>query len=128
MSKTSRRRKREGGPHLSEMRLRVMAEYGSSGIWVIEQVGPFRHGMISHVSLGLPQELARRFDQWINDYDARLADMVPEYAHMEFDAEEFNRIGRALARELKTLTGPEGYVEFLPELQDGGMGDAEVME
>lgn len=110
------------------MKLRVMAEYDSSGIWVIGQIGPFRHGMISHTDLGLPPELARRFDQWIEYYDARLADTVPEYAHLEFNAEEFNRMGRALARELKALVGPECYVEFLPELQDGGMGNAEVVE
>ena len=47
-----------------------MAEYSSSGIWVIGGgPKPFRHGMIEHATLRLPAALARRFDDWIEAYE-----------------------------------------------------------
>lgn len=103
-----------------------MAEYASSGIWVIGAIGPFRHGGIGHSSLGLPQDLAQRFEQWIELYWGRLD--YPEFQHLGFDADEFNRIGRSLAQDLKAHVGPNGYVEFIPELEAGGMGEAEIIE
>jgi len=56
--------------------LRVMYDGASSGIWVVIPEGDnrfTRHYEISHDELGLPDELAARFDQWIargmNDSD-----------------------------------------------------------
>ena len=46
--------------------VRVMPEYMSSGIWAAEPDGWFRHGMLTHDSLGLPATLAARFDAWID--------------------------------------------------------------
>jgi hypothetical protein len=101
-------------------KLRVMADYGSSGIWVMEPVGPFRHGMIRHGSLGLPKELSSRFDEWIRLYWKRTEETP-------FDVNRFNQIGKALARELKQFAGPDVYIEFQPELPDGGLGSPEVI-
>jgi hypothetical protein len=103
---------------LTSPKLRVMAEYGSSGIWAIEPIGPFRHGMLPHEKLGLPPELARQFESWISLYWKR-TEPVP------FDTVGFNAIGREAARQLKQFVGPETYVEYVPELPDGGLGPAE---
>src|SRR5437867_1069892 len=47
---------------------RVMAEYGSSGIWAIGNKAPFRHGMVEHSALQLPPEICDRFVKWIQTY------------------------------------------------------------
>jgi hypothetical protein len=87
--------------------LRVMADYGSSGIWVVEPVGPFRHGMIEHQDLRLPPDLARRFTAWINDYwQAR---------DSQFDKSKFITVGRELARELKAFVGTGVRVFYAAE-------------
>ncbi len=103
-----------------QKRLRVMAEYGSSGIWVAESVGPFRHGMIDHQKLGLPDELAERFGAWIERYWARLRD--------EFDAKAFNAEGRALAVALKAFVGSETEVVYEGEAEDGGLLSPEIVQ
>jgi hypothetical protein len=100
-------------------RLRVMADYASSGIWVVKPVGPFRHAMIEYHALRLPEELARRFTNWINEYWKVLD--LPE----EFDLTAFNQQGRALARELKKHVGLETTVLFVPETKEGGPGPEE---
>lgn len=117
MSKTSRARQRP--IQLDGLKLRVMAEYASSGIWVIEKIGPFRHGMIGYSSLRLPQDLALRFEQWIELYWGMLEN--------NFDVNEFNQIGRRLAQDLKAHIGSE-YVEFIPELATGGLGETEIID
>ncbi len=101
-------------------RLRIMAEYGSSGIWAAEPVGPFRHGMLSHGELGLTVQLAARFDTWIDRYWQRLDD--------EFDAILFNAEGLELALELKRHVGPATEVVFAPESEDGGLEPDRVVE
>ncbi|MBO0795301.1 MAG: hypothetical protein J2P36_30785 [Ktedonobacteraceae bacterium] len=101
-------------------KLRVMAEYGSSGIWMIGQIGIFRHGMIEHHALGLPPELARHFDEWIMEYTSPL-----ENPGHSLDVTGFNATGRALAAELKRFLGPAYQVEYLPEKEDGSLGAAE---
>lgn len=101
-------------------RLRVMAEYGSSGIWVIGPIGPFRHGMIEHHALGLPLELAQQFDGWIMEYASPLEN--PDHP---LDIASFNATGRALAGALKRFLGPTCEVEYLPEQEDGSLGAAE---
>ena len=102
-------------------RLRVMAEYGSSGIWVAEPLGPFRHGMVEHKKLGLPDDLALRFAAWIEAYWAR-AD------HRPLDVPAFNAEGRALATALKRFVGPDTQVVYEPELEDEGLGPPEIIE
>lgn len=93
-------------------KLRVMAEYTSSGIWVIEQTGPFRHGGVSHETLSLPQELKDRFNDWIQLYDKNLEGKL--------DLGEFDRIGLGLAQDLKKFMGSDVYVEYEPEKSDFG--------
>ena len=100
-------------------RLRVMAEYGTSGIWVAESVGTFRHGMIDHKKLGLPDALAERFGAWIERYWARLRD--------NFDPKAFNTEGRALAVALKGFVGPETEVVYEGEAEDGGLLSPEII-
>jgi len=99
-----------------------MAEYGSSGIWVVEPQGPFRHGMIEHRSLDLPEDLARGFREWIQYY-WKILD-----APMEFDAKTFNEEGHRLTRALKRHVGPDTKVLFVHERGDGGCGGEEEIE
>jgi hypothetical protein len=102
--------------------LRVMAEYASSGIWVVEPYGPFRHGMIEHRSLGLADDLARGFREWIDRYWKVLD--APE----EFDTQSFNEEGRRLAIALKRHVGPATKVLFASEAADGHRGVEEEVE
>ena len=97
------------------LRLRVMAEYDSSGIWFMQQMGLFRHGMLPHSALRMPKELAERFTQWIALYDQTL--FTPE----EFDVVAFNAEGRLLAQALKSHVGDRHYVEFQAETAEGGL-------
>lgn len=97
-----------------------MAEYGSSGIWVAESVGPFRHGMIGHKRLGLPDDLTARFTAWIMRYWARRDD--------GFDVGAFNAEGRTLALALKFFVGARTEVLFEAEAEDGELSAPEVIE
>ncbi len=117
MSKTSR--SRQQGVRLENLKLRVMAEYGSSGIWSIGKIGVFRHGMLEYSSLRLSADLEQRFQQWIELYEGKL--------DSEFDADLFNHIGRKLARDLKLYLGVLVYVEFIPELATGGLDNVETI-
>ncbi len=98
-----------------------MADYGSSGIWVDEPIGPFRHGMITHRRLGLPAELAAQFAAWIDKYWARSG-------RRPLDVPSFNAQGRSFAVELKRFVGAETTVLYEPELEDGELGPPEVIE
>ncbi len=115
MSKTSRSRNR--GVRLADLPLRVMAEYSSSGIWEIGNVGCFRHSMLEHSTLKLPPDLTRRFEQWIELYEENLT--------ATFNVSEFNNIGRQLAQALKNHLGTRS-IEFIPELIEGGIGETEI--
>jgi hypothetical protein len=136
-----------------EFRLRVMAEYGSSGIWGIGLIGPYRRGMVEHEWLRLPVDLSWAFIQWIDWYYKTMPDSEGEAQDIEkyyaaglplseelkgwiswywdnvggkstvFDTEKFNAEGLRLARELKIFLGDDVYVEFLPELESGGLGE-----
>jgi hypothetical protein len=128
----------------AELRLRVMAEYTSSGIWVIKPIGPFRHGMIEHKALRLPAKLAQEFNAWIEwywdnliedgaaldrkkysleglDLTQELKDWIDWYWDNPgervggLDIEPFNAEGLRLAQALKAFLGPDVYVEFEPE-------------
>lgn len=101
-------------------RLRVMADYGSSGVWTAEQVGPFRHGMVSHSALSLPDDLAARFNAWIAWYWQR--------RDAAFSTAPFNAEGLKLARGLKRHVGPQTEVVFAPEAEDGGLLPEQVVE
>jgi hypothetical protein len=103
-----------------QLRLRVMAEYASSGIWVMEAVGPFRHGMIKHASLKLPESLSRRFDDWIKWYYDILG-----FDGAVFDVDAFNAEGLRLATDLKIFLGSDVYVELIPEAKAGELGEAQ---
>lgn len=96
-------------------RYRVMAEYGSSGIWVlVAKGGAFRHAMIEHGALGLPAEVCRRFAAWIERYEVENLDGT-------LDVADYNAEGRALAVLLKAHVGPEAHVEHQGEASDGGL-------
>jgi hypothetical protein len=101
-------------------RLRVMAEYASSGIWVAEPMGLFRHGMIEHKGLGLPDQLAASFAAWIERYWGRLQN--------GFDIMAFNTEGRALAVALKAFVGADTEVVFQAEVEDGGLRAEETVQ
>ena len=90
--------------------LRVWPEWGSSGIWVLDT--PFQAtagGMADHDILNLPQELAARFDRWIEWLWDAMPDMPTAAA---FDWTAFEAEGRQLAVELKKFLGPEVRVEY----------------
>jgi hypothetical protein len=98
----------------SSLKIRVMAEYGSSGIWGFseKETGGWRHGMLEHRALKLPRELSDRFDQWILVYE----DQHPKDL---LDTAAFNAEGMQLARLLKAFLGPTRYVEYQGEGNDG---------
>lgn len=99
-------------------KIRVMAEYSSSGIWAIGGgPRPFRHGMVAHGTLRLPSALARRFDDWIEAYETLDDAGTPA----------FNQLGLQLATELKQLVGSGTYVEFVAEAAGGGLGETIVI-
>ena len=101
-------------------RLRVMAEYASSGIWAMQFVGLFRHGMVSHGRLQLPPDLRVRFEAWIEKYWQNLK---PNFDVVAFDAE-----GLELARALKTELGVGVEVVFAPEDPPGGLGEEQPIQ
>ncbi len=101
----------------THLKIRVMAEYGSSGIWGFSEkgMGIFRHGMMEHYRLKLPRELSDRFDRWILNYeDMNLSDNTNK-----LDSETFNAEGRYLATELKKFLGRHRHVEYQGEDKDG---------
>jgi hypothetical protein len=89
------------------------------GFGRVGKVGMFRHGMLEHADLRLSDDLAKRFDRWIELYEGQL--------YGELDVDRFNHIGRELARDLKLHVGVLGDVEFIPELVTGGLGEAETI-
>jgi hypothetical protein len=95
---------------------RVMAEYGSSGLWRVatRDGGLFRHGMVEHAQLALPPALAEALTAWIDTYERdNLAGRL--------DAAAFNAEGLRIARALKAHLGPESHVEHQAEADDGSL-------
>jgi len=90
-------------------KLRVMAEYETSGIWLVELDGV---SLIEHEDIGLPQQLSDRFYKWIALYFGRLTDS----GAAEWPLDRFNAMGRELAKELKNFVGPDIGIEYIPEL------------
>ncbi len=129
----SRKSRHSNIVRLSDLKLRVMAEYDCSGIWIIGPIGPFRHGGVSYNWLGLPPDLAERFRRWITTYCAYFDQSMfdeeyPEFSGFVFDIDTFNQEGRELAQRLKAFVGSECYVEFQPESTDGnGRSKTEII-
>ena len=98
----------------SALKIRVMAEYGSSGIWGFseKETGGWRHGMLEHRALKLPLELSDRFDRWILVYEDQNSKGL-------LDTAAFNAEGMELARLLKAFLGPTRHVEYQGEGNDG---------
>lgn len=96
-------------------KLRVMADYGSSGIWADGDIGAFRHGMVRHGDLSLPRDLASDFKAWIEGYWERRQ-------WNQADSDAFNETGRSLAARLKAHVGDKVTVTFQPELWPSGLG------
>lgn len=97
--------------------LRVMADYASSGIWVMEQTGPFRHGMIEYSELGISQELSNDFGNWIIGYDRALEGKL--------DVDKFDKTGMSLAIRLKQEL-PDVKVFYWHENRE--LGEEEVFD
>ena len=104
----------------TQTKLRVMADYGSSGIWADGDFGAFRHGMVEHIDLSLPPDLAASFEAWIERYWERKQ-------WDQSDSESFNQAGRALAVRLKAFVGVNAVVAFQPELWPSGLGTEELL-
>jgi hypothetical protein len=97
-----------------KMKLRVMADVHSSGIWEIAPASSReRHIMLDYEELGLPQELADNFSDWIESYwNWKYFD-----DKKNFDLDTFNQTGKQLAKELKRFLGNDYYVEFEGEAE-----------
>ena len=68
------------------MKLRVMADVNSSGIWeIFPASSQERHIMVDYEALGLPKKLADRFNAWIESYWKYIDD------EKNFDFDTFNR-------------------------------------
>ena len=95
------------------MYLRVWEEYGSSGIWSIEnpkQKTPIK--MVSFEMLNLPESLTNEFKSWITEFDENLP-----FPPKDWDWKKFNNKGNELSQKLKDFLGNEYYVER--EIIDG---------
>lgn len=105
------------------MKIRVMADYGSSGIWAFSDPPSkgVRHGMLEHHRLKLPKGLCDAFDRWIQRYE----DESPKDG---FDTASFNAEGLRLAALLKQHLGPIRHVEYQGEELDGSVMKAVVIE
>lgn len=99
-------------------KLRVLAEYESSGIW---RSGPNGVSEVKHEDLGLPPDLRGQFYKWIALYSRRLAED-------DWNLDEFNARGRSIAKDLKVFMGPEIAVEYIPELPSGDEGPPETID
>lgn len=105
------------------MKIRVMADYGCSGIWAFSDPPSkgFRHGMLEHHRLKLPAALSDAFDLWIRRYE----DENPKGL---LNTVSFNAEGLRLATLLKQHLGPHRHVEYQGEERDGSPMKAVVIE
>jgi hypothetical protein len=69
--------------------------------------------------LELPKKLEHQFDDWTEIYP-------PDWFNLTLD--DFNQMGRELARILKDMAGADRYVEYVPLLPNGNYGAAEVID
>ena len=88
--------------------LRVWPEYGSSGIWVIDEPMQELAGKnISYEILNLPQDLANDFTIWQDKFDEHGI----EWNSVEIE-NEFYQDGLELAKRLKEFLKYKAYVEY----------------
>lgn len=80
----------------------------------------FRHGMLEHHRLKLPQVLSDAFALWIRRYE-------DENMQDGFDTASFNAEGLRLATLLKQHLGPDRHVEYQGEERDGSVLAAVVI-
>jgi hypothetical protein len=117
----SRKSRQRQNSDLGFVSVRVMADYGSSGLWLTYPPGWYGSSGISCEALRLPAALSSRFAAWIETYVCQ--------TKKTFDPEAFNRTGRELAQALKEHLGPQSYVEFVPEPQnDDDAIEIEIIE
>lgn len=104
------------------VKVRVMAEYGSSGLWGFSDgpAGAFRHGMLEHHRLKLPRELSDRLDRWILFYEDQ--SLLPQT-----DVAALNAEGLQLAQQVQQHLGPTRHVEYQGEDQNGELLTPVVM-
>lgn len=82
------------------MRIKLMADYCSSGIWGI------RGGMIDLEELPISKKLATEIVKWTNWYEQSEFYLAPEDRKRDFDLKAFNHQGVLLAVRLgKELPG-----------------------
>jgi hypothetical protein len=93
-------------PHYPKT-LEVRGDYSSSGIWSRKAAGLLRGAMVHHEDLGLPEELASRFREWLRRHDLH-------GRKSGFDVVTFDAIGMKLTRDLQELVGPLTHVNFAP--------------
>lgn len=92
----------------SKIFLRVWPEYGSSGIWVIDEPMQQKAGKnISYEALNLPQDLANDFAIWQNKFDEHGIEW-----NNEKDEDNFYKNGLELAKRLKEFLKYKAYVEY----------------
>jgi hypothetical protein len=111
------------------LKLLVLAEYGSSGIWEGERRALAE---IEHEEIHLPTKLSYRFNDWIDLFAA--SNLPPDMtvgSSGSFDPvplEEFDAIGRQLARDLKTFMGPDVVVRYSPRIKQNIGDPPELIE
>jgi hypothetical protein len=109
-------------PKKAALKIRVMPEYGSSGIWGFSDAPSraFRHGMLEHRKLKLPRELSDRLDRWIVFYEDQ--SLLPQT-----DVATLNAEGLQLAQRVQQHLGPARHVEYQGEDERGELLPPVVM-
>lgn len=83
----------------------------------------YSYKQIDYASLELPEWLIQQFEAWIAQYPTDKA------IHFEnFSYENYNELGRSLAREIKKLAGSDVQVFYVPEEPTYDLGIPELIE
>ncbi|MBD3405836.1 MAG: hypothetical protein GF411_06870 [Candidatus Lokiarchaeota archaeon] len=95
-------------------RLRLMAEYKSTGIFV-ESPRPLI-GEISHDHLNISPELSEAIFRWIDEFDSWLNwdDPMNSPSVPEKEINRFNKQGEELMKQLQKELGPSIKVRYVP--------------
>jgi len=91
------------------MDIKVMADFCSSGLWNLKN-----YHMVDYDELGIPEELQKEIEDWIEFYDSEATER-PSYCVRDEKAEELHKKGRTLARKIKALF-PNRRVEYWAEM------------
>lgn len=79
-------------------KIKVMADYASTGLWDVDS-----YKMIEVDSLGLSEPLKKELSDWIAFYEKNCEDWKPsEDRKLDFDYAEFTQKGKELALKLKS--------------------------